>query len=126
MNETTRLFGAMGAVAMALGVALGAFGAHGLRARVAADLLDVWHTAVQYHVYHALGLFVVAAVAHLLPEAHHVRWAGWLMLVGVLFFSGSLYILVLTGTRWLGAITPVGGVAFIAAWLTLAWSIWRS
>lgn len=126
LTETTRLFGTIGAAAMALAVALGAFGAHGLRARVSADLLDVWHTAVQYHVYHALGLFIVAGVAHLLPTAGGVRLSGWLMLAGVLLFSGSLYVLVLTDTRWLGAITPIGGVAFIGAWLLLAWELWRA
>lgn len=126
LTETTRLFGTIGAIGMALAVALGAFGAHGLRARVSADLLDVWHTGVQYHVYHALGLLVVAGVAHVLPAAAGVRLSGWLMLAGVLLFSGSLYVLVLTDTRWLGAVTPIGGVAFIAAWLLLAWEIWRA
>jgi uncharacterized membrane protein YgdD (TMEM256/DUF423 family) len=125
MTETTRTFATVGAVFMAIAVALGAFGAHALRDRVAAELLVVWQTAVQYHVYHALGLFVVAAVAFLLPENSGVRLSGWLMTAGILLFSGSLYVLVLTGVRWLGAVTPLGGTALIAAWLLLAWSLLR-
>lgn len=125
MPPTTRLFLVLGAVAMAVAVALGAFGAHALRARVAPEQLAVWHTAVQYHVYHALGLFLVAWVATLLPASSGVRLAGWLMAAGSLLFAGSLYVLVLTGVRWLGAVTPLGGAAFIAAWVVLAWSAWR-
>ena len=125
MPPATRLFLVLGAVAMAAAVALGAFGAHALRARVAPEQLAVWHTAVQYHVYHALGLFLVAWVATLLPASSGVRLAGWLMAAGTLLFAGSLYVLVLTGVRWLGAVTPLGGAAFIAAWVVLAWSAWR-
>jgi uncharacterized membrane protein YgdD (TMEM256/DUF423 family) len=125
MIPATRLFLVLGALAMAAAVALGAFGAHALRARVAPEQLAVWHTAVQYHVYHALGLIVVAWVASLLPGSAGVRLAGWLMAAGILLFAGSLYVLVLTGVRWLGAVTPLGGAAFIAAWAVLAWSTWR-
>ena len=110
---------------MALGVALGAFGAHALRERVEATDLAIWHTAVQYHLLHALGLFIVAGIVHLLPAATAPRIAGWLMLVGILLFSGSLYVLVLSNTRWLGAVTPLGGAAFIGAWLLLAFGAWR-
>ncbi|MDA0333583.1 MAG: DUF423 domain-containing protein [bacterium] len=126
MNPTTHTFATVGALVMAIAVALGAFGAHALRDRVVADLLVVWQTAVQYHVYHALGLFVVAGVAFLLPENSGVRLSGWLMTAGIVLFSGSLYVLVLTGVRWLGAVTPLGGTALIAAWLLLAWSVWRA
>ncbi len=99
----------------ALGVALGAFGAHGL-AGVVADphLLDVWDTAAKYHLLHAVALLGVAA--HPSPP----RLAGWLFVVGVVVFSGSLYTMVLTGHTWLGAITPVGGLCLIAGWVTLA------
>ncbi len=126
MTETSRLFATIGAGGMALAVALGAFGAHALRARVTPDLLGIWHTAVQYHALHALGLFVVAGAAHAWADSGSLRLAGWLMTAGILLFSGSLYVLVLTGTRWLGAVTPLGGLAFIAAWLLLAWSLWRT
>lgn len=126
MTETTRTFVAFGALAMALAVGLGAFGAHALRDRVSPELLVVWQTAIQYHVYHALGLFVVAGVASLLPDHSGLRLSGWLMIGGILLFSGSLYTLVLTEIRWLGMVTPLGGTAFIAAWLALAWSVWRA
>jgi uncharacterized membrane protein YgdD (TMEM256/DUF423 family) len=110
---------AVGAVAAAAGVALGAFGAHGLASRVGADRLQVFETAVRYQIYHAFGLVVVAWARTRWPG----RWtaaAGWLFLAGIVVFSGSLYLLVLTGARWLGAITPLGGVSFIAGWLALA------
>jgi uncharacterized membrane protein YgdD (TMEM256/DUF423 family) len=101
----------------ALGVALGAFGAHGLKNVVTdASLLDTWETAARYHLLHALALGLVAA--H--PAAP--RWAGWLFVAGIVVFSGSLYTLVLTGQRWLGAITPIGGLCLIAGWLALAFS----
>lgn len=101
-----------GAILGALGVALGAFGAHGLREAVTAERLEVFETAVRYHLIHAVAL-VLAGIAGA-PRA------GWAFLVGVLLFSGSLYLLVLTGTRWLGAVTPVGGLFFILGWVFLA------
>jgi uncharacterized membrane protein YgdD (TMEM256/DUF423 family) len=125
MTDATRLFTTLGASAMALAVVLGAFGAHALKARFTSEQLDVWDTAVQYHVYHALGLFVVAGLCHLLQDAAMVRLAGWVMVLGIVVFSGSLYVLTISGVRWLGAITPLGGVALIAAWLMLAWGTWR-
>jgi uncharacterized membrane protein YgdD (TMEM256/DUF423 family) len=110
---------ATGAVAAALGVALGAFGAHGLRAHVAADALAVFETGVRYQMVHALGLLAVAWAAARWPGPW-VEAAGWLFVAGIVLFSGSLYLLTLTGARWLGAITPLGGVAFIVGWLALA------
>ena len=126
MTDTTRWFVIIGAAAMALAVVLGAFGAHALKARITPAQLGVWHTAVQYHLVHALGLFVVAALCHVWPTDAGVRLAGWMMVAGIGLFSGSLYVLVVSGTRWLGAITPLGGVALITAWLLLAWSAWRA
>jgi len=104
-------------IAGALGVALGAFGAHGLR-NVVSDpsLLDTWETAARYHLVHALALGLVAA------HPAKPRLAGALFVAGLVLFSGSLYVLVLTEQRWLGAITPLGGLALIAAWLVIAWS----
>jgi len=120
VNVLTKIFLLLGSVNAALAVGLGAFGAHGLRSRLSEDLLSTYQTGVQYHFYHALGLFAVALVASLLPDSALVKWSGWLMLAGILLFSGSLYLLSITGIRWLGAITPLGGVAFISAWLLLA------
>ena len=104
-------------IAGALGVTLGAFGAHGLK-NVVSDpaLLDTWETAARYHLLHALALGLVAA--HPLPP----RAAGYLFVAGILLFSGSLYTLVVTGQRWLGAITPLGGLCFIGGWLVLAFA----
>jgi len=110
---------ATGAVLCALGVMLGAFGAHGLRERLTADLLAVFETGVRYHLIHALGLLAVAWAASRWPNAW-VGAAGWLFVAGIAVFSGSLYVLAVTGIRWLGAITPIGGVCLIAGWVVLA------
>jgi uncharacterized membrane protein YgdD (TMEM256/DUF423 family) len=126
MNVLTKIFLLVGSINAALAVGLGAFGAHGLRSRLSEDLLSTYQTGVQYHFYHALGLFAVALVASLLPESTLVKWSGWLMLAGIVLFSGSLYLLSLTGIRWLGAITPLGGVAFISAWLLLALAVFKA
>lgn len=115
-----RTFVMLASVLLALAVALGAFGAHALKHRLAPDLLAVYHTAVQYHFYHGLGLLFVGLVAFHLPASGWVRLAGWLMLSGVVLFCGSLYVLSMTGVRWLGAVAPVGGLAFVGAWLALA------
>lgn len=109
----------LGAIAMAFGVALGAFGAHGLRARLSPDLLAIYETGVRYHLVHGLALFVAAWLAGE-DRGRAARLAGLLFAVGILLFSGSLYLLALTGVRTFGAITPLGGVAWIAAWLILA------
>ena len=109
----------LGAIAMAFGVALGAFGAHGLRDRLAPELLAVYETGVRYHLVHALGLFVAAWLAGE-DQTRSARLAGVLLVVGILFFSGSLYVLALTGVRAFGAVTPLGGIAWLAAWILIA------
>jgi len=119
-----RAFFSVGAVLGALGVAAGAFGAHGLKGRLTPEMLAVFETGVRYHLIHALGLLAVAWAATRWASAS-IRAAGWLFVVGILLFSGSLYAMCLTGVRTLGAITPIGGVAFIAGWLCLAWGAWR-
>lgn len=114
------------ALLLALGVAFGAFGAHALRLRLDPAMLTVWQTAVQYHLVHAIGMLVIGAVAlHWPGNSAGLAWSGWLLCGGVVLFSGSLYLLALTGFRWLGAVTPVGGLAFIAGWLVLAWVAFR-
>lgn len=120
----TRIFFLLGSLFALLAVAAGAFGAHALRARLTPDLLAVFETGARYQVYHALALFVAAWAT--------VRWsgrlasaAGWLFTAGILVFSGSLYLLALTGERWLGAITPLGGACFLLGWGCLAAAAWR-
>ncbi len=125
MPATAKLFLALGAAACAFAVAFGAFGAHALRARLAPDMLAIYQTAVQYHFWHALGLIAIGLAAAHLADSTALKWAGMLMLAGIVLFSGSLYALALTGVRALGAITPFGGAAFIAAWITLAWAAWK-
>ena len=111
---------AVGAVAMAVAVVFGAFGAHALKARLAVDAMATWQTAVQYHAWHALGLMGVGLWMERWPERRVLLVAAWLMGLGILLFSGSLFVLALTGVRALGAITPVGGVAWIVAWVLVA------
>ena len=120
-----RLFFALGALMSGLAVAIGAFGAHALRGQIAQNLLETYETGVKYHFYHALGLFAVALIIGRWPNSNLPVIAGWLFVVGIALFSGSLYLLAVTGARWLGAITPLGGVAFIVGWLCLAWVAWR-
>ena len=115
-----KIFILVGTINAALVVVLGAFGAHGLKARLAEDMMSVYQTAVQYHCYHALGLILIGIIAFHLPASNWLRWSGWIMFTGILVFSGSLYLLALTQTRWLGMITPIGGLAFIISWLLLA------
>ncbi len=115
-----------GVLAMALGVILGAFGAHGLKNRLSPELLVIYHTGVEYHLYHALGLILVGILCVQFPQVEGLRTGGWLLLAGIAIFSGSLYLLAISGLRWLGAITPIGGVAFIAGWLWIGWSLIRT
>ena len=116
----SQLFLIIAALLGATGVMLGAFAAHGLRARLPEDLLTVFQTGVQYHMYHALALFGVGLLCMQYGESTLLRASGWAFVVGIVIFSGSLYILSLSGIRWLGAITPIGGVAFLTGWLLLA------
>lgn len=124
--SVAKIFLTLSTVLLAAAVAAGAFGAHALRTRLAPELLAVYQTAVQYHFYHALGLALIGVLAMHWPDSGLVRAAGWSMVLGVILFSGSLYLMSLTGVRVLGAITPIGGVAFIAAWLLLALAVWRN
>jgi uncharacterized membrane protein YgdD (TMEM256/DUF423 family) len=116
-----RLFFALGAASAMIGVAAGAFGAHGLKDRLPADLLEIFHTAARYQIFHALALLAVAWATTRWPGTATTS-AGWLFVAGTVIFSGSLYVLSLTGARWLGAITPLGGVAFLAGWGCLIWA----
>ena len=106
-------------VAMFLGVLLGAFGSHALRAKLDEHSFDIYRTAVLYHLIHALGIFVVAYLSSLINDPK-IQWAGIFLLLVIVLFSGSLYLLAVTGQKWLGAITPLGGLSFLTAWLLIA------
>ena len=120
-----RLFFALGSSFALLGVVAGAFGAHALKQRISADMLTTFEIAVRYQMYHALGLIAVAWAASSQWDSRLLLPVGWLFVIGILIFSGSLYILSLTGMRWLGAITPIGGLALIAGWACLVWAAIR-
>lgn len=121
-----RDFGALAGLSGAVAVIAGAFGAHALRARLAPDLLVAWETGARYEMYHALALAAVAVLAAARPAARGPRVAGWLFVAGTVLFSGSLYVLAVTGVPAAGFVTPVGGVALVGGWLAFAWSAWRS
>ena len=116
MNKYTKI----GALTAMLSVVLGAFGAHLLEDRLTSDAMDVYETAVQYHMFHAVGILLIALLMERLPSQKLAIWAARLLLVGIVLFSGSLYALALSGVKVLGAITPIGGVAFIAGWICMA------
>jgi uncharacterized membrane protein YgdD (TMEM256/DUF423 family) len=120
-----RTFVALGALSGLVSVAAGAFGAHALKARLSPELLAVFETGARYQMFHALALVASGWAAGRFPGAA-AAWSGWLFLAGTVLFSGSLYLLALTGTRWLGAVTPFGGVAFLAGWVALALAALRS
>ncbi len=124
-TKSPLLFAALGGVFAALSVGAGAFGAHALKAVLDAPGHAVYETAARYQMYHAFALFVVA---WLLRETRsgHVARAGWLFCLGIILFSGSLYVVALAGLRWMGALTPLGGVSFISGWLLVAWAAWQA
>ncbi len=107
-----------GALNALLAIMLGAFGAHALREQLQERMLEVFHTASQYHFYHALGLMIIGMLVLQLQPSPWFKWSGWLMLAGILLFSGSLYLLAVSRIGWLGIVTPFGGTAFILAWLS--------
>jgi uncharacterized membrane protein YgdD (TMEM256/DUF423 family) len=112
----------LGALLTALAVILGAFGAHALKNSLHASQMAVYQTAVQYHFYHALGLILVGVSG---LKSSQALWSGRMMTLGIILFSGSLYLLTITGVRWLGMITPIGGIGFIIAWVLLAYAAWK-
>ncbi|SFE62830.1 DUF423 domain-containing protein [Alteribacillus iranensis] len=118
-----KLFVILGAVNAAMVVGFGAFGAHGLEGKLSERLMGVYETAVQYQTMHALGLLAVGLIAAYAGSSSTLSWAGWLLFIGILIFSGSLYTMAFTGISWLGAITPIGGVAFIVGWIMLIISV---
>ena len=121
----SKLFLILGSINAATAVTMGAFGAHSLRTKMPEDMLSVFQTAVQYHFYHSLGLMIIGLMTIYFKPAKHLEIAGWIMFTGIILFSGSLYILSTTSARWLGIITPVGGIAFIISWIFIAINVWK-
>jgi uncharacterized membrane protein YgdD (TMEM256/DUF423 family) len=119
-----RFFFITGSLLAFVAVALGAFAAHGLKTKLSPDMFNVFEVGVRYHMYHALALLAVAWATSHWPDSR-AHTAGWAFLFGIVVFSGSLYLLSITGMRWIGAITPIGGVAFLIGWILLAWAVWR-
>lgn len=115
----------LGALNVLIGIALGAFGAHGLKHSLTSDMLAVFHTGVQYHFYHAFGLIVIGLLLFHYPKSRLIPVSGWLMLTGIVLFSFSLYVLSITGARALAMITPFGGISFLSAWGLLIYAIWK-
>jgi uncharacterized membrane protein YgdD (TMEM256/DUF423 family) len=120
-----KLFITLASISGMLAVAFGAFGAHALRDRLDSYAMGVFETAVQYHFYHSLALLAVGVIALSQPQTVMLKSSGWLFLLGIVIFSGSLYVLSLSGVKWLGAITPLGGLAFIGGWACLAATGWK-
>ena len=121
----SKLFLILGSINAATAVTMGAFGAHFLKTKISEDMLSVFQTAVQYHFYHSLGLLIVGLLTIYFKPKKHLEIAGWMMFIGIILFSGSLYILSTTGSRWLGIITPFGGIAFIMSWVYIAIAVWK-
>ena len=120
-----RFFFAAGSISAFLAVALGAFAAHGLKGKLEPEMFAIFEVGARYHMYHALALLAVAWASTRWPGGA-ISVAGWLFVAGTILFSGSLYLLAITGQRWLGAVTPVGGLAFLLGWLILAWRVWTA
>ncbi|HPE76754.1 MAG TPA: DUF423 domain-containing protein [Draconibacterium sp.] len=111
-------------ILLALAVAIGAFGAHGLKARLSAEMIMIYKTGVEYHFYHALGLLLIGVLSVSYPSGL-LNWSAILLVTGIFLFSGSLYVLAISGMKWLGAITPLGGLSFIAGWVLLFVAVWK-
>ena len=122
---SARLALTLAAVLLFVAAAAGAFGAHAAKALIAPDMIAAYQTAVQYHFWHGLGLLAVGALIAQRPASGLLRVVAWLLVAGIVLFSGSLYVVALTGVRGFGAVTPIGGVALLAAWAALAWAAFR-
>ena len=122
MNKTFLLLGSINAF---LAVGLGAFGAHGLRSKISQEMLAIYQTGIQYHMFHAMGLMIVGLVFQWISNSSAMVWAGWSMVFGILIFCGSLYALSISGLRWFGAITPLGVLGFLVGWFLFAYAIFK-
>lgn len=126
MESAARFSLLSGSIAMLFAVLLGAFGAHGLKSRLSPELMAAYKTGVEYQAYHALGLLLLGILIQQFPAVNGLKYASWLMLGGIVLFSGSFYALALSGLRPLGMVTPLGGLAFLLAWALAAWSLLRT
>jgi uncharacterized membrane protein YgdD (TMEM256/DUF423 family) len=113
----------LGSFCALIAVGMGAFGAHALKATLSPELLAIYQTGVTYQMWHALGLLGIGLLQQLAPDSKLIPWAGWFMFIGIVLFSGSLYLLALLDLRWLGMITPIGGTCFLVAWLLVCFSV---
>lgn len=111
-------------VVLTLAVIIGAFGAHGLKSHLSNEMMQVYKTGVEYHFYHALGLLLIGALSVSIPSGL-LNWSAIFLTLGIILFSGSLYIMAITGIKWLGAITPLGGLSFITGWIILFVAVWK-
>ena len=125
MNKLSRQFLILASILLALAVVVGAFGAHIIQDMVTEERFAVYQTGVQYHFYHALGLMMIGLAAMHMAQNKLLRWSGYSMILGIIIFSGSLYLLTITDTGWLGAITPIGGLTFIAGWILFTLAVTR-
>ena len=123
-RSLSQRFLVLGSILAGSGVAAGAFGAHALKEILDAPMLQVFDTATRYVMYHAFGLCIVSWAIDRYPGQGLAK-SGWLFIIGILLFSGSLYVVSLAGIRWMGAVTPIGGLAFLAGWILLGWGVWR-
>jgi uncharacterized membrane protein YgdD (TMEM256/DUF423 family) len=112
-----KVFIIWGSINAFLSVALGAFGAHWLQTRLTVDMLEIFRTGIRYHILHALGLILIGILGFWMQKPALLQWAGWLILAGIVLFSGTLYMLSISGIRWFGAVTPFGGICFLAGWI---------
>lgn len=112
-------------VFLALAVAIGAFGAHGLKSHISTEMLGIYKTGVEYHFYHALGLLLLGVLAVYMPNVY-LKWSAIFLVSGIILFSGSLYLLAVSGIKWLGAITPFGGLSFITGWILMFIAVWKN
>lgn len=112
------------ALLMALAVGIGAFGAHGLKSHLSEEMMQIYKTGVEYHFYHALGLLLIGVLS-LYISSGWLNWSAFMLTAGIILFSGSLYVMAITGIKWLGAITPLGGLSFIAGWILLLIAVWK-
>ena len=126
MAHIAKAFLILGGSNAVLVVFLGAFGAHALKTRLSGEMLAIWQTGIHYQMFHALGLLLLGLAAIHVPGSVCLKWSGWLMMLGIILFSGSLYLLSLSGLRWLGMVTPFGGTAFLVAWILFLVAIVKS